>query len=218
MDYNQKIEALESEKAELKVQLANLVRAEEGSDKQKRLHEEKHDIRQQIIAIDNQITALIQCSSRPSNVMMNEDLERAMKKNLWDCISRTASSRCPNFKENLSVEWESEGFYCCPILKALYTPAELQQIKWTKMITAAHIIPHSCKREAVTAAMNFDVDAVQNGMLICKTFQMAFDAQEWYFVPSLDAKSPFQIMLCDLTFVSLVSTSGSGETQLGKHR
>ena len=65
------------------------------------------------------------------------------------------------------------------------------------MITAAHIIPHSCKREAVTAAMNFDVDAVQNGMLICKTFEMAFDSQEWCFVPSLDAKSPFQIMLCD---------------------
>ena len=89
MDYNQKIEALESEKAELKVQLANVTAALVlGSDKQKRLDTKEHDINQRIIAIDNQITALIQCSLRPSNVMMNENIERAMKQNSMPELQR----------------------------------------------------------------------------------------------------------------------------------
>ena len=60
MDYNQKIEALEAKRDALEADLVklttDLLGAEEGSEKQKRLSEEKHDINQRITAVDNQIT------------------------------------------------------------------------------------------------------------------------------------------------------------------
>jgi hypothetical protein len=216
MDYAKKIEILEAERADLEADLSMVAAAitseEEGSAKQQRLSADKHDLNQRIIAITNEITALLNLLSsqqvkceRGFDGMVNENLYNSLRQNLWENISRTASSRCPNFRRNLCAEWGAEGFWFCPVLTSLRSPADLQQIQsttTTMMITAAHIIPHCCKLHAVAASMDFDVDDVQNGLLLCKTFEVAFDAQQWCFVPSRDPSRPFQILLCDFSIAA----------------
>ena len=77
MDYIAKITGLEVEKAQLKAELDNvkteLLRAVDGSDKQKYLQDKEHDLNQRITAIDNQITEFAKLL-RPPAVARSEAL------------------------------------------------------------------------------------------------------------------------------------------------
>ena len=162
----------------------------------------KHQTRDDL---DNEVVRCLECGCTIGEHLYAGDslgdrlIKDAFAENPYLQISQTHSSRAPHFKRDLSAAWvqEQDVFQYCPVLLALYRKLEFLSINWKRMITAAHIIPHCLRNHTVVRAMKFNVDDVQNGLLICKVFEAAFDQQQWCFEPGDALCGPFKIALMD---------------------
>ena len=182
LDFAKKIEILEAKRDALEKLLVPEM------DK-----EEKHDIRQQIIAIGNEITLWIGLFPRPVDptqavlLQMLPMLASALTKNPWDSLSE--STRV-DMLPLISPQWGHLSFprFCC-VLQGYYTFDEVRLFPsgcevWT---VGAHIIPHSSGKsvQSLKPILKWsaaDVDSCINAIPLCKEFEVAFDRLQLCFI------------------------------------